>query len=85
MKVFENLPIEINTALLTNSDGSYGNDCYVKWYVMEEYPERACYDSDEEFNEEVTLYKDSNAYTVHKWLLDNGCEIGEKVILEHSW
>ena len=80
MKVFENLPSEVNRALIQGS-----NDCYIKWYVMEEYPEREYYDSDEEFEEELELYKDSVEYIVHTWLIEQGCKVGEKVILEHMW
>ena len=87
LKVFEDLPNNISKAFFKALvHNNVGNNCYVKWYVEEEKPERECTASDEDYNEWIEEYNEEiDARTVDKWLLDQGCKSGEMVLMEHMW
>ena len=89
MKVFNNnvMPSNIRIAMFNYTDGRYCNDVFIKWYLEDEMPKRSYFDSDEEYEEEKEWWEEqlADGWTVTQWLLTQGCELGETVLLEHMW
>jgi hypothetical protein len=88
MKVFDctDMPDNIRKAFFKAMEGgnSVGNDVYVDWYNLEEH-EYLIKDLE---NKDFDLYGEehiSNAVLVNTWLLENGANIGEEVIIKHWW
>ena len=76
-KVFNQLPPYVSKAFFDKMReySSYSNDCYVSWEVNDK---TFVYNGETHVNEEYEPIVDG-------WLKEQGCEIGETVIIEHSW
>lgn len=89
MKVFTNnmMPSNIHTAVIESTNGQYSNDVFIRWYMEDELPKRRLCDSDEEYEEEVEYFEEyrQHSWIVTEWLLTQGCEYGDVVIVEHMW
>jgi hypothetical protein len=79
MKVFDDMPYNVRSAFfeaMQDYGNGLSNDCYASWYVTTPTWE------DDEGIEQIN--EDHNT-TVDGWLLEQGCEPGECVLIEHSW
>jgi hypothetical protein len=78
-KVFDDIPFDVRTAFfeaMRNYGNGLGNDRYASWWVASETVE------DDEGNSQPN--EDYNSI-VDGWLLEQGCNPGEIVLIEHSW
>lgn len=87
LKVFEykDMPTFVHSAIIS---GRYCNDVFIKWDVEDTKPERSNYETEEEYKDDVEWWIDNGGEEetiINEWLKLQGCEDGEKVILEHMW
>lgn len=76
MKVFDcqKMPDDVRHKFFEQTEG-HGNSCYVSWW-----PTSAQYQEDD-----GTWQDNPDDTIVDGWLLANGAELDEKVIVRHSW
>lgn len=78
MKVFDpyDMPRELNEALQEFGSDCYGlpNDCYFRWSVRD--------DDDDDGGGYISK---ENVQKINEWLIANGAEKGESVLIERSW
>ena len=89
-KVFDcqEMPKEIRKDFFENRGESKSNDCYVEYYVADNWKPLA------EVRDKKNIVKqdkvDKCCYergddVVSDWLMDNGAKIGEEVLVKHWW
>lgn len=71
MKVYDcqDMPEDVRNAFFASCDHDHGNDCLVTWNV---------------FSLDVEEYGD-NHFEVSNWLLANGADDNEDVVIKHWW
>lgn len=78
MKVFDcqDMPDDVREKFfkLCSGGNSVGNDCYVTWYPVHPF-----------FEEEGVLIVNEDCSIVDTWLLENGANEDETVIVQHWW
>lgn len=76
IKVFDcqQMPDNVRTVFFEQTDGP-GNDCYISWW-----PQSPTYVEDD-----GSIATNDDHTIVDTWLVANGADVHEKVIIKHYW